>query len=693
MAPPAPSGRLDNPLEPVAWVLFQLNQALNEAPSGRAPRWVRLARGRRIQSEGLGPALVAALGVVQDLIALLHELMLDLEELLVYLDPSRALAELILQAARAATAPDLGDALALLLEDPGVRTSLAEARAEVERVDQWVNFVPEPSDVRVIGGQLFQLLCVPSLPVPRRGGGVNADALPVMGPYVSGLIAGRLRILLWAFDRPVTVRGYGPHDAPESRTVAIRRLGVRPLWLEGAAAWPRRARDEWPLGPGAPPVELYDVRFEGEHASADLHELHAALEALGYTAPAIPAGTQDFSPALAARLEVFQALNDLPRGGELDLHTLHRLLHLDWQSRNIARARPFDPRRFRARPKPLPTRRTERVTITVGVEIDVPRPGDLRLSGMLPLINPGADEPQDEQITPTQEARNAKRGVGQHRTEIRPWYLCGTRRQDFTGPVGWIQHSEEPDPWNPGRTLLGQFVAIGSRPRVPGENHHEGSTWSEGAAALGGSFFAARETEPWMSGRYGIPVAGRLHPNPDLPTGWVSGMYQWVDIQECVRSTPPAHRLVLEATACRRSLFKEGAGVGGVPDQGALVLTLARRSQWERQRYRTVLDLSTMRPPRESAAQPTLLEGESGWWPTRPIYTGFSRLKLLALATDWRLQRTQPLIVPTGEAGDPVVAVAVGLYGRGSVNHDIDAYFDNVQIRWTYEPIAGGHDG
>ena len=45
--------------------------------------------------------------------------------------------------------------------------------------------------------------------------------------------------------------------------------------------------------------------------------------------------------SLKKKLGAFQKLNDIPVSGKLDNPTLNRLLHLDYDAKNLKRAKPF----------------------------------------------------------------------------------------------------------------------------------------------------------------------------------------------------------------------------------------------------------------------------------------------------------------------------------------------------------------
>ena len=86
---------------------------------------------------------------------------------------------------------------------------------------------------------------------------------------------------------------------------------------------------------------MYDLDFSGAQAGRDIAEANALLEALGYGAKYPVADAKVLADDFATRLRAFQKINDLPVTGRLDNATINRLMHLDYDAKNLKRAKPF----------------------------------------------------------------------------------------------------------------------------------------------------------------------------------------------------------------------------------------------------------------------------------------------------------------------------------------------------------------
>lgn len=667
---PRLQGSVDNPLEPLAWMFFQIRMCLEDAPSGRSPRWVRIARARQFQKEEpYGPLMAGAVRLFVDFVAGMHELTLMLEELLLHIDPAKAVVELLLEMAKAVTDPQLAAALVTLTGEQKIAGSFADAQAALRYPDRYLGFIPEPIDVLRIGRELYELLKI----------GLREDQVTV-----DLASTGRARLLAWAFGHPVRV-WHGP-KGESSKSVPVARLGLRnlPLGLPGAP----KVRGSWPVGdPKGAEMFAFDLD-KGE----DLGEVVSLLDGLGYREPAIQPGVGMLGGPLSTRLTVFQLLNDLPDEGRLDLHTLHRLLNLDFAVRNICRARPWDPARWMAIPPPPPPKREQVIKVVIK---DKPvyehRQEDPPRSGSLKLVNPDADHFAEEGIALAPES-GLRKGEGQKAP--RRWYRCGAEvaqgaeAASFPDTIkqGWIRHRK-------GDRILPEgisgdlvdcaFVALESRPVLDKGKGFEGGAWSEGASASGRFFFSAREVEPWMSGRVGHPAQDALsRVAPTKPI--ISGMYQWASVEDLAKTAREAgDRLLFQAVVARRSLYKEGQA-GRLPDQGRILLGLARSGAL------------TGSNPLATRLTPERIAGYyawSGWWPNRLQRDLQSPTSARVQGADWIPIATPQLLAP-----DDVTHIVVGLYGKHNANYDTDAYFDDVRVLWwrvtpPADPVSGGQDG
>lgn len=674
---PSLGGSITNPLEPVAWMLAQVADCLDEAPDGRSPRWVRIAKARTfLDKKPHGSLIKWSVETVLDVVAGLHDTLLDLERGLLYIDPEKAILEWVIAMARAATAPELGAAFTNLTGTDAIARGLADANGALAVPERYLGFIPEPADIRVIGRQICRLLEIGHTDPP---GGVppDASALKDEVPCVDAAKTGRLRLLAWAFDLPVNVK-HQPKGGAWTRT-AVQRLGCRWRWPGESPGQPATVRDVWPAG-DKDGVELYRLDVS---TGRDVAEIVQILDSLGYAEPALASPPTTLTPELCARLVVFQRLNDLPDHGQLDTHTLHRLLNLDAATRNVARARPFDEARFKAIPPPPKPERAI-VTITREVPVYVTTTGKPTHQGHLDLVNPDADHPDDEGIAIDESKGKPPRGQGQ--TRPMRFYTAGADpSQGFANgkPRGWLRHRKGGG-WmfTEERPMLGDsfFRGMETRPLLKGgkAGEREGGWLSEGASSLGTFFFAARQVEPWVAGRSGKPQADAFA-REIPPNGTISAIYQWLDISQIIKDTPndpkAPQALVFQGSVQIRSLYKD-KGAGQLPDQGRIVIGLARGDKMSRG-YLTEL------------ANDTLCSfAWSGLWPTRQqedlSEAGTSRMR----NEDWVSLVTETLPVPTFPTGAPVTHLYVGLHGVHRANWDTDAYFDNVRVLWWRLPLV-----
>ena len=84
----------------------------------------------------------------------------------------------------------------------------------------------------------------------------------------------------------------------------------------------------------------YDAATRQAMAGIDVQDANSILEALGYATPVVP-DRKIFGDEFAGRLRAFQQINDIPVSGKLDNPTLNRLFHLDFDAKNLKRAKRF----------------------------------------------------------------------------------------------------------------------------------------------------------------------------------------------------------------------------------------------------------------------------------------------------------------------------------------------------------------
>lgn len=592
------------------------------------------------------------------------ELCLKLEELLVQTDAGKALLEVSIDLLRAATDDNfIAGVKNLVGQDPsgnpagGVNDVLTQIKDKLK-------YIPEPEDVRRLGHELYRLLCLEQLRVPRAGGSLDVDEtkVPTAGTYVDTARTGKLRLLQWGYDNTLKVYGLKTKDATQTTDVPLGRLGARWLWAPtDPAKLPTKAFAKWSMDEKTYTLYefVYGAAVSAPASPSDLEEVHSLLEALGYTDLTIAADDRKkFTAKLGSLLQKFQHINGLPKTGELDNGTLNRLLNLDFASKNLLRAIPFD------------------VIKLDTLEIPVVPAGELKPAprgGYLELVNPDADHPDDEGIAVIHPSRGMD------------YFVCGHAPPVSGNPIlpkgkGWITRVDS--------EFVAGFVALASRnletsaSSVPNTTpNFKGGIWSEGEAASGRCFFSARAIEPWISGRQGEPGADPafsgmtpLFDGKKPPANARSGMYQWLAIKSLMDAKPADSDLILVASVLRRSLYTDRSKATGLPDQGSIELMV-----YDTHLYK---GLDTRFDPKEGfldASKGYLGSVASAPFPDHQRTTAELSLPQVERSRTWVYQATPELVVPSG-----AVAALVSLVGIYQSAYDIDAYFDNVIVRWDY---------
>jgi hypothetical protein len=297
----------------------------------------------------------------------------------------------------------------------------------------------------------------------------------------------------------------------------------------------------------------------------------------------------------------------------------------------------------------------------------LPDPRPQVRGGYLDLVNPDADRPDDEGIPVVTPSPGYD------------YYVCGVTPPALSGnPTlpkgrGWINFVE-------GDVIPG-FIALRSRNRLPGNSNadanFEGGIWTEGEAASGKFFFVARAVEPWIPGRHGNPGSDPKYRNNTplfdgkAPTkGQMTGMYQWLQIKHLMQNKPSDSDLVIQATVLRRSLYTDRSMTTGMPDQGRISLDVFGDDFYKG--YNTRFE-----PGKD------LVAVTSERFPSHDRSTAELTLSQVERSRTWVLQATPEVVVP-----DAGTAVLIGLVGIWQSAYDVDAYFDNVIVRWDYRKKA-----
>ena len=626
-----PSTTTGNIFSLMAHVLFQVRHALEDIEEpGRPPRWVRVARAAPEKQEFLGNIVSLATNAIAETTSLLAELTLDIEELLSQTDAAKAIGEVMLRMIQAMSDKNFQDGVASLAgqETLGdVKEAMDTINNAATQAEKYIKYIPEPEDVQGMGHELYRLLGIVQQAMPR-----NPDnTIDTANPQLTGtdhLVqneSGKVRLMAWAYGHGIETHSIGANEAGKKE---LFKLGSRRLFTTPTAAGlPAQSRMVWTRDEAA--VTIFQITY-GPSGNDDLKELVELLQLHGYNSPVMPAQPTTLNPDIRENLMKFQAINDLPVTGELDNHTLNRLLHLDFGRKNLRRARRFDP----AYVWPwdiVPVR---------------------QISSTLPVVNSSADRPADEGI---------------HQLEGSPlrYYLVPTipaTTANWPLGAGWIRDTGGP---------VG-FAAVESRRRnrddknVPGR--FLGAKWSEGEAAHGQYFFHARPTEPWVDGRSGPAGPGNLAPEGIAP-GTVSRMYQWIALPSWLQQPPnntQTWTLWVYASALQRSLFTNRAQ-DGYADQGRISLERYESDGWDK-------GTVTIREP---SKRKDLRSTE--WFPDQATTTATLTLDEVDRKRLWILRKTEPMSVPQG-----TVALCLVAEGKHANGLDTDAYFDDFQVHYYW---------
>ncbi|MCG8422773.1 MAG: peptidoglycan-binding protein [Proteobacteria bacterium] len=644
-----PDTTTGNPFQLIAYLLFKVRHSLEDIDEpGRPPRWVRIARARQAQGESdyIGRGVKAGIDGFSTALSYMIELTLDIREILVQTDAGKALVEVSADLIKAATDDNFVNGVRALVGQAPGSNPLSGVGATIDDIKKYIDYIPDPEDVAGMGHELYRLMCIEQLPFPRNpAGDINTGEISAAtSEHLNVDSTGKVRLMQWAFSSDTPVYGLGSKEQPESEEHAIFRLGSRRTWqtatdqLPGTTVVTREIS-----GATETMVEFFfDSREDdADKRTVDLVEVHTLLEKLGYGEPALSgdAERKSFSDKLTQRLRRFQIVNDLPKSGELDNATLNRMLHLDFDGKNLIRAKPFDT-----------------VRLPPSEVVDDPK----IISRPLRLVNPAADTPEEENIA-------IKRDRPRY-----AYYLAGHTASGL-GPIaevaatgGWISDNSE--------ELTPGFVALQSRLVAGGsdEGWYDGGRWSEGEAASGFLFFAARHVEPWRGGRQGTPGDGALFGGQRPTQGAISRMYQWVDLAPLMSQLTTGYELYLKATCMRRSLYRDRANNTGLPDDGRIVLEIYGSEGFGG-------NLGTQR----DASKGRLAEDSSAWWPDQVATAGELTIDAIMRKRNWKPQTTQFLKVPAGATG-----ALIALEGRHQSAYDIDAYFDNVQLTYEFRKTA-----
>lgn len=331
---PAPAATHANPFAAVGLLLSAVRSSMEGSKRpDQAPRWVRIDRVRQFvdpttgDADAIASGVMKAMGVVTLGIAYMQRFTLDATDLLVQGDAAKALVEVSADLVKQVASKEFINALEVAVgQEPSSGSPISGVADIIDKIVDIADKVPEPDDLKVIGAQLYGLLAVEQLTT----GTVDDTTIA----HVDVSKTGKLRLLHWGFWQSFRVQNLGKGKGP----VEVFTLGSRRLPDVGAPKLPLRARGTFGEGSGIETV--YDLDFGPTNAGKDIAEANAILTALGYDKYPV-ADPKALAADFATRLRAFQKINDIPVTGKLDNPTLNRLLHLDYDAKNLKRAKPF----------------------------------------------------------------------------------------------------------------------------------------------------------------------------------------------------------------------------------------------------------------------------------------------------------------------------------------------------------------
>lgn len=323
-----------NPFNAVAILLSAVRSSMEgQKRPDQAPRWVRIDRVRQFADPKTGDADLIAKGVMEAMnvvalgISYMQRFTLDATDLLIQGDAAKALVEVSADLIKAATSKEFINALELAVgQTPSDSSPLSGVASVVDTIVKIADKVPSPEDLKVIGAQLYGLVAIEQL----SGGTVDDKTLTHLDIGKSG----KLRLVQMGFWKSYKIQNLGKGKDP----VDISFLGARRLDGDPAKL-PTRSTGTWGDVPNQETV--YDLLFTDTNAGKDIDEAVKILAALGYTTPYPVDDTKSLNAKVSTCLKAFQKINGLNVTGKLDNPTIARLMHLDFDNKNLKRAKAY----------------------------------------------------------------------------------------------------------------------------------------------------------------------------------------------------------------------------------------------------------------------------------------------------------------------------------------------------------------
>lgn len=599
-----------SPLRLLAQVLQRIRLQLE---GGMPPGWIAIAGGRYAgggNTEGVSKVIGSITEFLLDCIAFGIRLHVLSWEWLTLGSAARALLRPAADMANFASSPAFLAALNILA-GRNVGAPPALDMGWFTNAQGYLRFLPDEDDLTDLGHELYRLLCV-------------EQTAPGADEEIDLLRTGCLRLLYWAYNKSYTV-----HELQNS-SVKCFTLGARRLPSNGN--WPQNSTRRYMLSGNT--FEIYNITLARGDAR-DLVELSQILIAGGYnkdlTFDADKVITEtSISETLKTMLKRFQASNGLLLTGRLDNATLNRLFHLDYDTKNVTRALPYN------------ALKNAEVLETV-------------TAGHITVNNHDA------------EAVSWLPGEGEKLSSFAAGPVEGAEGAQLAGTnEGWISATEG----GPGFLVVQSRELQFTNPANPATAFFAGGNDSIGRASVGRFFFAAGLHEP--------NEPGKKFPPPGVtqrPAGRRSWLYQRLPLTEILADDRKDKDLWIKATVMFRSLYKQVHGRPGIYDQDQARLILASFPVVQKIKATDLAD----KP--QNATDPTkplvVFVGPS---PNRPEteFPGAEKRRILDSQRVWLPLETPHLKVPPDHQ-----MIVLMMEGIRNANWDTDVFFDTVRVHWT----------
>lgn len=648
---PSRENLFSGPFDLIAYLLMQLRMKLEEKDTFGNPTYIRILNINNEEQhlKPISDAVGKSVEYFSFFVSKLHHLTLQAQEILNQVDSFKSIYGV--QIRLTTEFLEYTDVIAKFFKmiagnnDPGNKVGNFVSDAYIDGLkdmEEFLETIPAPEDLGRIGEEIYRLIAI----VHKMQG---EHRLPDVDQ------TGKIRMVYWSFDWKEGDLCW-PLEYPNDKSSKIIRLGKNSL-LSSVTRNSDTFKHYYKDPQFNKKVRLYtfDKDTDKDH---DLKEAVELLKALGYVA-ANKVITKYFEGADADGLKKafmsFQYNNELPVTGLLDNDTMNRLLNLDFEGRNIKRAKSGDP-----------------------VDFDITK----KYGGTLGLVNPDADGYGDEEI----KLETQKGTYDYYRIETGK----NNKWKEAKGGEGTEAH------WNHIKFIPG-FVALESRKieckrTNDAEPLYDGGKWSEGQAAGGRFFFAARHTEPWVGGRNNSPGNNALYSGGQTLSeakathSSISRMYQDIEVNKSSEAfvnfinLKETYNIAFQASCMRRSIYNEKTNKQ-LPDQGKIGLEIYKKG---------VGGKLTL------VGEDKVINVTNKGWLPNSFVTGLKSDREVDQKSFWFLQKSQQTICSIDAASDPDNKIKIdpttgtfvfrvildGLFNGG---WDIDAYFDDVKIRWDLQ--------